>query len=72
MIVEAQQVQNMRMDTGKLETQETVAFLVQMQSSVESRITDVADKVQRQSSGKVCPIWGRVSLLSYSGLQQIV
>ena len=59
------------MDTGNLETQERVAFLVQMQSSVELGITDVADKVQRQSPGKVCPVWGRVSLLSYSGLQQI-
>ena len=72
MIVEAQQVQNMMMDTGNLETQERVAFLVHMQSSVEPRITDVADKVQRQSSGKVCLVWGRVSLLSYSGIQQIV
>lgn len=62
----------MMMDTGNLETQERVAFLVQTQSSVEPRITDVADKVQRQSSGKVCLVWGKVSLLSYSGLQQIV
>ena len=69
MIVEAWQVQNLMMDTGRLETQERPAVLVQRQSSVEPGITDVADEFQSQSSGEFCPVWGRVSLLFYSGLQ---
>lgn len=62
MTMESQQVQNLVAETGKLETQERLAFWVQRLCAVDPGITSVADEVQRQFSGEFLLPWGEVNL----------
>ena len=70
-IVEAWQVQNLMGEAGSLKSEEGLAVWVQRQSAGEPGRADVADKDQRQSSGKISSYSREVSLLFYSDLQLI-